>query len=205
MWKKKIIRKKLKTRGKTKKKVPKSRIDCSLLFKDAPEKVLVEEMYPEIVPKALNESVFESNLLVTFHNDLQVQETEEIEEEIIDENVIIEAETESNFPVEDYKPFVYQVGQNPVFLVDSENVSELNIGEEIVIGNHETKEIIPIYESETTKKLPLYPDNQDIHFDIPTEILQVQLYDFVQWMNSNQQRFESRKLCNKLLTKMKFQ
>ena len=59
-------------------------LNLSQYFKDSTEKVRVEKLYPEIVQKDLQESIFESELFTTFYttekNVLEGQDHDESDE-----------------------------------------------------------------------------------------------------------------------------
>ena len=190
--------------NKIKKRISKrgSRTVCTLnlsqYFKDSTEKVRVEKLYPEIVQKDFQESIFESDLFTTFYttekDDLeghdQSDETPE-EEDTSDDGQELDQD--------DGQASIVERGQEAE---DNRwTLSLLDVAQEITIGgtdqdqhdmgsptNCQATEILdPRQWSQfIPREKPTFEYHDlDIHYEIPKEVLQLQIYDYCQWISKN--------------------
>ena len=182
-------------------------LNLSQYFKDSTEKVRVEKLYPEIVQKDLQESIFESELFTTFYttekNVLEGQdhdesdETHEEEEDTSDDGQELDQD--------EGQALVVQRGQE---VEDNRwTLSLLDVAQEITIGTDQdqhdmgsstscqaTEILDPRQWSHIIpREKPTFEYHDlDIHYEIPKEVLQLQIYDYCQWMNNAQQHQKSK-------------
>ena len=192
--------------NKIKKRISKrgSRTVCTLnlsqYFKDSTEKVRVEKLYPEIVQKDFQESIFESDLFTTFYttekDDLeghdQSDETPE-EEDTSDDGQELDQD--------DGQALIVERGQEAE---DNRwTLSLLDVAQEITIGgtDQEQHDIGSSTSCQATEILdprqwsqfiprekPTFEYHDlDIHYEIPKEVLQLQIYDYCQWISKNKE------------------
>ena len=179
-------------------------LNLSQYFKDSAEKVRVEKLYPDFVQTELHGSLIESDLLVTFFaNEKDVfedinQSDESTEEESTDDDI-------DNGPMEN------QVEENK-----SDDQANLwstwslldDVAQEVTIGTDQDPEAIPpscqteiLHPLQWTQDLHqnTFEFDHDLHYEIPQEILQLQIYDYCQWMRNEKpikkiQRQKTRKI-----------
>ena len=192
--------------NKIKKRISKrgSRTVCTLnpsqYFKDSTEKVRVEKLYPEIVQKDFQESIFESDLFTTFYttekDDLeghdQSDETPE-EEDTSDDGQELDQD--------DGQALIVERGQEAE---DNRwTLSLLDVAQEITIGGTDqdqhdigsstscqaTEILDPRQWSQfIPREKPTFEYHDlDIHYEIPKEVLQLQIYDYCQWISKNKE------------------
>ena len=192
--------------NKIKKRISKrgSRTVCTLnlsqYFKDSTEKVRVEKLYPEIVQKDFQESIFESDLFTTFYttekDDLeghdQSDETPE-EEDTSDDGQELDQD--------DGQALIVETSQEAE---DNRwTLSLLDVAQEITIGgtDQEQHDIGSSTSCQATEILdprqwsqfiprekPTFEYHDlDIHYEIPKEVLQLQIYDYCQWISKNKE------------------
>ena len=192
--------------NKIKKRISKrgSRTVCTLnlsqYFKDSTEKVRVEKLYPEIVQKDFQESIFESDLFTTFYttekDDLeghdQSDETPE-EEDTSDDGQELDQDDGQALIVE----------RNQEAEDNRWTLSLLDVAQEITIGGtdqeqhdigsstscQETEILDPRQWSQfIPREKPTFEYHDlDIHYEIPKEVLQLQIYDYCQWISKNKE------------------
>ena len=192
--------------NKIKKRISKrgSRTVCTLnlsqYFKDSTEKVRVEKLYPEIVQKDFQESIFESDLFTTFYttekDDLeghdQSDETPE-EEDTSDDGQELDQD--------DGQALIVETSQEAE---DNRwTLSLLDVAQEITIGGTDqdqhdmgsptscqaTEILDPRQWSQfIPREKPTFEYHDlDIHYEIPKEVLQLQIYDYCQWISKNKE------------------
>ena len=192
--------------NKIKKRISKrgSRTVCTLnlsqYFKDSTEKVRVEKLYPEIVQKDFQESIFESDLFTTFYT------TEKDDLEGHDQSDETPEEEDTS---DDGQELDQDDGQALIVETSQENednrwtLSLLDVAQEITIGgtdqdqhdigssnNCQATEILdPRQWSQfIPREKPTFEYHDlDIHYEIPKEVLQLQIYDYCQWISKNKE------------------
>ena len=192
--------------NKIKKRISKrgSRTVCTLnlsqYFKDSTEKVRVEKLYPEIVQKDFQESIFESDLFTTFYT------TEKDDLEGHDQSDETPEEEDTS---DDGQELDQDDGQALIVEASQENednrwtLSLLDVAQEITIGgtDQEQHDIGSSTSCQATEILdprqwsqfiprekPTFEYHDlDIHYEIPKEVLQLQIYDYCQWISKNKE------------------
>ena len=192
--------------NKIKKRISKrgSRTVCTLnlsqYFKDSTEKVRVEKLYPEIVQKDFQESIFESDLFTTFYT------TEKDDLEGHDQSDETPEEEDTS---DDGQELDQDDGQALIVETSQENednrwtLSLLDVAQEITIGgtDQEQHDIGSSTSCQATEILdprqwsqfiprekPTFEYHDlDIHYEIPKEVLQLQIYDYCQWISKNKE------------------
>ena len=192
--------------NKIKKRISKrgSRTVCTLnlsqYFKDSTEKVRVEKLYPEIVQKDFQESIFESDLFTTFY----ATEKDDLEGHDQSDETPEEEDTS-----DDGQELDQDDGQALIVETSQENednrwtLSLLDVAQEITIGgtDQEQHDIGSSASCQATEILdprqwsqfiprekPTFEYHDlDIHYEIPKEVLQLQIYDYCQWISKNKE------------------
>ena len=192
--------------NKIKKRISKrgSRTVCTLnlsqYFKDSTEKVRVEKLYPEIVQKDFQESIFESDLFTTFYT------TEKDDLEGHDQSDETPEEEDTS---DDGQELDQDDGQALIVETSQENednrwtLSLLDVAQEITIGGTDqdqhdigsstscqaTEILDPRQWSQfIPREKPTFEYHDlDIHYEIPKEVLQLQIYDYCQWISKNKE------------------
>ena len=192
--------------NKIKKRISKrgSRTVCTLnlsqYFKDSTEKVRVEKLYPEIVQKDFQESIFESDLFTTFYT------TEKDDLEGHDQS---DETTEEEDTSDDGQELDQDDGQALIVETSQEaednrwTLSLLDVAQEITIGGTDqdqhdigsstscqaTEILDPRQWSQfIPREKPTFEYHDlDIHYEIPKEVLQLQIYDYCQWISKNKE------------------